>query len=95
MGLYLLLHYGLPYTYRPNRELAGMAGGLAADIRAQLIFWLRNAPGFVLVAVGITYRRATPRPRPSADSREWAGRILAALIVVSAIIHPFRFGIGF
>ena len=95
IGLYILLHYGLTYAYRNDNDPVGMVRGLPADIRVQLIFWLRNAPAYVIVAVGITYFGATTRPMPRPDSRELAGRILSAVIVISGMINLWGAGIGF
>jgi hypothetical protein len=101
VGLYLALHYGFTFayrainSYRANTSLARIVDGIPTDVRASLLFWLRNAPPFLLIALGITYLGAIPKPIPTPDSREWAGRILAALIVVSGIMNLFNIGIGF
>jgi hypothetical protein len=83
VGLYLLIHYGFIFARFP------------ADLRASLLFWYRNAPAYVLIAVGLTYLAASPEPRPRADGREWAGRVFAVLTVITGIMNLFDGDVGF
>ena len=102
VGLYLLLHYGFTFARRMTigtstngRPLVEVVAGIPADLRANLLFWYRNAPAYILIAVGLTYLAASPGPRPRADGREWAGRLFAALTVITGIMNLFDLGVGF
>ena len=102
VGLYLLLHYGFTFARRmtigtsaKGRPLVEILAGIPADLRANLLFWYRNAPPYILIAVGLTYLAASPGPRPRADGREWAGRLFAALTVITGIMNLFDLSIGF
>jgi hypothetical protein len=102
VGLYLLLHYGFTFARRMmvgtstnGRPLLEIVAGIPADVRANLLFWYRNAPTYILIAVGLTYLAASPEPRPRADGREWAGRAFAVLTVITVIMNLFDLGVGF
>jgi hypothetical protein len=102
VGLYLLLHYGFTFARRMmvgtstnGRPLVEIVAGIPADVRASLIFWYRNAPAYVLIAVGLTYLAASSEPLPRADGREWAGRVFAVLTVITGIMNLFDWGVSF
>jgi hypothetical protein len=102
VGLYLLIHYGFTFVRRmmvgtstSGRPLVEIVAGIPADLRGSLLFWYRNAPAYVLIAVGLTYLAASSEPRPRADGREWAGRVFAVLTVITGIMNLLDLGVGF
>jgi hypothetical protein len=102
VGLYLILHYGFTFARRmivgmstSGRPIVEIVAGIPADLRASLLFWYRNAPTYILIAVVLTYLAASPEPRPRADGRELAGRVFAVVTVITGIMRLFDLGVGF
>jgi hypothetical protein len=97
IGLCHFLHHG--FTFAGGMMVRGMTSiemvGIPAYLRADLLFWYRNTPTYILIAVGLTYLAASPEPCPRGDGREWAGRIFAALTVITGIMNTFNLGVSF
>jgi hypothetical protein len=102
VGLYLLLHYGFTFARRmtvgtstKGRPLTEIVAGVPADVRANLLFWYRNSPTYILIAAGLTYLAASQESLTRADGREWAGRVFALLTIITGIMNLFDLGVGF
>jgi hypothetical protein len=90
VGLFVISRYALLLVYRAIRyhrhreSLGNFFGGIPEDFRNQFSYGLLNVAPFILIALGVTRLTAGRKPVP-ADAREWAGRMFAALIVISGI----------